>query len=64
MKKYLYGENEKKISIEEKNLISPSLNKNDSIEKSKEVNKEDKQDEKKNKLEVSKFHLLVLTHMV
>ena len=41
MKKYLYGENEKKISIEEKNLISPSLNKNDSIEKSKEVNKED-----------------------
>lgn len=47
MKKYLYGENEKKISIEEKNLISPSLNKNDSIEKLKEVNKEDKQDEKK-----------------
>ena len=56
--------NATEMSIEEKNLITPILNKNDSIEKSKEVNTEDKQDEKKNKLEVSKFHLLVLTHMV
>lgn len=47
MKKYLYGKDEEKISIEEKDLIVPSSNKNDKVELSKDINKEDKHDEKK-----------------
>ena len=38
MKEYLYGQNEQRISIEDKDVIVPSSNKNDNIESPKDIN--------------------------
>lgn len=45
MKKYLYGQDEQKISIGEKDVIVPSSNKNDNMEILKDINKDDENNE-------------------